>query len=112
MPLAISEVENNAIKTLYKLAREQFKIRKIILFGSKARGNADIYSDIDLLVLTEKVRTDEDRWMLSDLSAEINVTMGVALSCLYFNEKDWEKGENVNPLLKENIEREGVEIVV
>lgn len=80
------------------------------MFGSRARGEAEEYSDIDLLVLTEKPKTSSDRYLLSDYSAEVNVEYGVAISCLYYNEQDWEHGEVINPLLKENVAREGIEL--
>lgn len=104
--------EWKAIQALVPEIKNKFKVKKMILFGSKARGDFDKYSDVDLLVLTEAVKTTEDRWQLSDIVAEINVDFGVALNCLYFNERDWEKGVNINPLLKVNVENEGVEIAI
>ncbi|WP_134703760.1 nucleotidyltransferase domain-containing protein [Ammoniphilus sp. YIM 78166] len=108
----ISELEKIAIQSLYQKIKDELKVKKIILFGSKARGTDEKYSDIDLLVLTEKPKTINDRAKLSDISADISIDYGVTLSCLYFNDKDWESGEHVNPLLKLNVEREGVEIVL
>jgi predicted nucleotidyltransferase len=108
MPLQINEVERSAIEAFYQLIKESFKVKKFILFGSRARGEADVYSDIDLLVLTEKPKDMKERYMISEYSADINVEYGVAISCLYMNEKDWESEDQVNPLLKQNIEREGV----
>lgn len=110
MTTFMNDIEMRAIEDLYQQIKDEFKVKKIILFGSKARGDAQKYSDIDLLVLAEKPRLQEDRWKLSDVTAEINVDYGVALNCLYFNLKDWELGENVNPLLKQNIEKEGIEL--
>jgi uncharacterized protein len=83
----------------------------MLLFGSRARGTAEIYSDIDLLVLTEKERTVKDRYKLSDIAADIHVDYGVAMSCLYINEKDWDTEKDINPLLKQNIQKEGIELV-
>lgn len=108
----LTDVETEAIKTLYSRIKGKFKVKKIILFGSKARGDYEEYSDIDLLVLTEKPRTFDERWELSDISADISIDYGIALSCLYYNINDWETSDNINPLLKENIKREGIEIVL
>jgi predicted nucleotidyltransferase len=102
--------ENRAVQELYIKIREELSVSKIILFGSKARGEAEEYSDVDLLVLTKKAKTKEDREKLSDISADINVDYGVAMSCLYYNELDWERGHNINPLLKANIEKDGIEV--
>lgn len=110
--MQINETERKAIEKLYFAIKEDFKVKKLLLFGSRARGEATNYSDIDLLVLTEKSRNIRDRYRLSDIAADINVDFGVAISCLYYNEHEWESGEAINPLLKQNIEREGIELVL
>lgn len=110
MPIQISEIEREAIETLYHKIKDTFDVKKMVLFGSRARGDADPYSDIDILILTNKAKTPSDRYKLSDISAEINVDYGVAISCFYFNQSDWKYGELINPLLRENVEKEGVYI--
>jgi uncharacterized protein len=112
MSLQISETDQRALKKLYAIIKNEFKVTKILLFGSRARGTADIYSDIDLLVLTKKKRDMKDRYRLSDIAADINIDYGVAISCLYMNEKDWELEKDINPLLKRNIQKEGIELVL
>ncbi len=108
----ITEIEKEAIRDLYTKIKDEFFVDKIILFGSKARGDAEEYSDVDLLVLTNKEKTRNDREKLSDIAADINIDYGVALSCLYFNLSEWELGDNVNPFLKDNVEKEGIVINV
>jgi uncharacterized protein len=107
----ISETDRKAIKKLYFRIKNEFKVTKILLFGSRARGNAEFYSDIDLLILTEKTRNIKDRYKLSDIAADINIDYGVAISCLYMNERDWDMEKDINPLLKQNIQKEGIELV-
>ncbi|MCC6549216.1 MAG: nucleotidyltransferase domain-containing protein [Ignavibacteriaceae bacterium] len=43
------------IQKIKELLLEEQKIEKIILFGSYARGSADQYSDVDLMVVTEEL---------------------------------------------------------
>ncbi|MGF7031241.1 putative nucleotidyltransferase [Paenibacillus mucilaginosus] len=112
MPLQMNDNERTAVRDLLQRIKADFGVKRLLLFGSRARGEADQYSDIDLLVLTEKTKTTQDRYRLSDISAEISINYGVALNCLYFNEEDWKNGESVNPQLKANIEREGIELEV
>lgn len=71
---------------------------------------AEKYSDVDLLVLTKREKTKEDIEKLSDITADINVDYGVGMSCLYYSALDWEVGHNINFLLKENIEKDGIEV--
>ncbi|UOF92351.1 nucleotidyltransferase domain-containing protein [Fodinisporobacter ferrooxydans] len=108
----VTDIEMKAIQELYTKIKDDLQVNKIILFGSKARGEATGYSDVDLVILTEKEKTKEDREKLSHISADLNIDYGIALSCMYFNVDEWLSGENVNPFLKDNIEKEGVEIVI
>lgn len=112
MTIQINDTENKAIKKLVQQIKDNLGVKKLILFGSRARGEADEYSDIDLLVLTENPRNFSDRDKLADVSSEINVDYGVSISCLYYNAQEWETGDTINPLLKENVNREGIEIVI
>jgi len=45
-------------------------LSKIILFGSVARGEADEYSDIDVLVIL-KNRNSKERFEISDISVDV-----------------------------------------
>ncbi|MGY4764507.1 nucleotidyltransferase family protein [Paenibacillus caseinilyticus] len=106
----MNDNERTAVRDLLQRIKAEFGVKRLLIFGSRARGEADQYSDIDLLVLTEKTRTIQDRYRLSDISADVSIAYGVALNCLYYNEDDWKSGESVNPRLKANIEREGIEL--
>ena len=106
----INEVDLEAIQELYTKTRQDFDISKVVLFGSRARGDADeVYSDIDLLMLTNKERTVKSYSKILDIAAGISVEYCIALNCLYLSERDW-NSENMNPLLKSNIEKEGIEL--
>lgn len=109
---SLTKSETAAIERLCAEIKDKLDISKVILFGSKARNEAQEYSDVDLLVLTRRKRDKQDRWLLSDIAADINIDYGVALACLYFSEADWESGDEINPHLKENVEREGVPLVL
>ena len=42
--------ESEAIEAAIRMLKSEFSVSKVILFGSKARGNHDEHSDIDLLM--------------------------------------------------------------
>lgn len=110
--MQLSEQEQQAIQKLYAIIKHEFEVKRVMLFGSRSRGDAGEYSDIDLLVLTRKPRNLQDRLRLSNITAEINVNYGVAISCLYINMDDWEQDNNINPQLKQNIEQEGMTLAL
>ena len=101
--------EKKALNRLRDLLLERFpgKITRIQLFGSKARGDADKFSDIDVLVI---IRGGD--WKFRDrvraVSYEVFCETAVDISLVVMEDKkfrhlvDWQA-----PFIK-NIQREGV----
>lgn len=83
---------------------------QIILYGSRARGDAQEHSDYDLLILTQQkpsVRLDK---AILDKIYPVELETGAMISFVVQNANDWKK-----PLYKampfhKNIDREGVRI--
>lgn len=74
------------------------RIEEVILFGSTARGEATVASDVDLLVIT----SEEDyhlRRNLIGLAYDILLETGVNLSVKVLSRDDVERGRN-SPFLK------------
>ncbi|MFB5673688.1 nucleotidyltransferase domain-containing protein [Paenibacillus terreus] len=97
-------------EVLHKI-KDPFKVRQAILFGSKARGDFESGSDIDLLVLTDLEDRPENRHYLSDMLFDINPYYEPPISVTYFNKDDWDSGK-VLPTFKSNILKDGVQIVI
>ncbi|MBM4042174.1 MAG: nucleotidyltransferase domain-containing protein [Planctomycetes bacterium] len=77
-----------------------------ILFGSRARGDADPGSDIDMLVvLNGRVRPSEEIARTSQLRAALCLKHGVVFSCTYLSAHRFRAGQS--PLLL-NVRREGI----
>lgn len=71
---------------------------KAILFGSCARGDADVYSDIDLIVIKETDRRFLDR--LADVIEAIQPSFGIDV--LVYTPEEFERMlAEENPLLTE-----------
>ena len=78
----LSTDEQAALAEFIAQAQDQFprRILSITLFGSKARGDADAESDVDLLLLVdeESKTLRSELWRIaSDLSLEHNVVLSV-----------------------------------
>ncbi|MDO9612966.1 MAG: nucleotidyltransferase domain-containing protein [Bacteroidota bacterium] len=81
---------------------------QVILFGSHARGEAQIDSDWDILILLDSHNVNrktekEYREELFDVELEI----GEPISTFVYSKKDWESRHSITPLYK-NIKRDGI----
>ncbi len=82
----------------------QFAPRRIVLFGSRARGNANADSDFDLLVVVDgepdcHQLAGQIRWALRDLPTSFDI--------LVESSAHWQKWRQVRPALEHAIDRDG-----
>jgi predicted nucleotidyltransferase len=106
--LGLSPDDEAAIKAARLVLLAQFPVERLILFGSKARGTDDVESDIDLLVLTSRELTWQEREAIVGALYDIQLRYDVLLSPLVVPTTEWETGlYSVLPLHRE-IEREGI----
>ncbi len=106
----LAEKEQSSIIKAAQVLKSDLPISRVILFGSKARGTGDIYSDIDLLVLTSCPVTTSLRERISERLAEINLEDDVMLSSIVVAEQDWSDGLINHMLIHSEVERVGCEI--
>lgn len=84
------------------------KVKKVILYGSHARGEATEDSDVDILVLVdESLNPSEVRWNLSDLLYDILLEEGELVSVIVLPERFF---ENYNYPFMLNVKKEGVKV--
>ena len=81
----------------------------VIIFGSRARGDAKSESDWDILILIDDpVSTDIEKAFRNNLF-DLEIETGEAFSIFVYQKKDWNTKHKVTPLYR-NIKREGVRI--
>ena len=86
-----------------------FGITDIILFGSKARGEENRYSDIDILVLLEQEPSISIEEEIIDIGFDIELKYDVVLGILVHSKAFWNSKGVLMPIHKE-IERDGIMI--
>ena len=80
----------------------------IILYGSFARGDNNPDSDIDILILLDKVvLTRDDKKRMKYPLYDIEFETGQIISPLVLSKQDWESRHRITPFY-ENVTNEGV----
>ena len=82
-------------------------IQQAVLYGSKARGDDDFESDIDLLLVTSHLNRDL-RDALWQIASRISLTHDVVLSVAPFAREDWATQRQLGMPFVHNIEAEGI----
>jgi len=82
-------------------------LKRLVLFGSHARGEAQEGSDYDILMIVDN-RTKEIREKALDIAVEMMNRYEKLFSALIYDEIEWEKAQ-MFPLAW-NIHREGISL--
>jgi predicted nucleotidyltransferase len=108
----LTSEEKIAISILKERLKMEFNVVKLILFGSKARGDYTEHSDVDLLVLVNEPSTHEAKEKLSDVQFATIMEQDAPLMSILENYNNWITEVNVSLPLNDNIESEGIEIEI
>ena len=87
-------------------------LRLVALFGSKARGDFDEESDLDvLIVLRMKRGRFRTYWNeIVDIAWDIELTHGIVTSLIIKDEDEYKRLRDCRVLLIRNLERDGIEL--
>ncbi len=83
------------------------RLERVILFGSRARGDADPDSDIDVLVVLKgEVKPGEEIGRMSWLLSELSLEYDTVVTCVPMSSQRWHETDP-GPLI-ENVRSEGI----
>ena len=101
--------ERAAVAEYVDRIRKHFsnRILTVMLFGSKARGDADVESDIDLLVLVD-VETNQFRSKLWRIASDVSLDYNVVLSPRVFGQARWDETRQIRLPLYRAIVADGI----
>ena len=101
----LSPLEQQILPRFIDAARDILRERlvRVVLFGSRARGDSDEDSDVDLLVLTRGHTSEQERAVI-DAATLLSLESDLLLSPLV-REEEWLQSDA--PIVRE-IHREGV----
>lgn len=105
----------NSINQIISIFNEKVKevlgnrLKKIILYGSYARGDFNNSSDVDIMILTDCTfeEIEEYRDIISDIAFDIELENGIVISPIIKNIDKYNARVNFVPFYK-NVKKEGV----
>lgn len=109
--LWLSSQERKAVEDFKKRVLQKFGIQALDfrLFGSRARGEGDEESDIDILVLLKEAPT-KARGQIFEISADILLEYEIDISPLVMGQKQFEDMKKRERLLPLEIEKDGISL--
>ncbi|MEW6621124.1 MAG: nucleotidyltransferase domain-containing protein [bacterium] len=108
--LNLKENEIKALQELKEKILERFPVTEIIIYGSKARGDADEESDIDVLILINKEVNTVLEEEIFHMSYEIELKYDVVFGEMVENNDFWNTPLAKAMPLHWNIDREGIRL--
>jgi len=86
------------------------QVSSILLFGSRARGEARPDSDMDILVVLSNLSFETKR-KIRDIAADIWLEYDILLLTLVWSESHWLLHETLQTLLYKDLQRDGIELL-
>jgi predicted nucleotidyltransferase len=103
--------ESEAIEAAIRMLKSKFSVSKVILFGSKARGDHDEHSDIDLLVVASKLLHWKEEKAIVGALFDIGMEYDVIFSPLFTSVDEWENGMFREFPVYQEISRDGAVVL-
>ena len=107
---SLSTNERLAIAEAARVLKHDLPVTRVILFGSKARGDSRPDSDIDLLVLTGEPLTRPLEREISRRLYAIELDRDVLLNSLVLGEDQWTTDLVRQMLIHSEVQRDGCEL--
>ena len=106
----MNPTEKTVLDRFKALLLIRLKLHRLILFGSRARGNADPYSDMDVMVVLDGAPDEEARDYVSSCAWEAGFKHGIVVVPVVFSRDEWENGPERHSLLIQAVKTEGVTV--
>jgi predicted nucleotidyltransferase len=104
----VDAVEKAVLKKFKGLLLKKVPLCGLILFGSRARGDADPGSDMDVIVIVKGKGSEQIRDYVSDCAWEAGFEHGIVVVPVVFTRNEWEHGPERHSLLVQAAKAEGI----
>ena len=102
--------EAGILNQLKAKLQERLSVSRLVLFGSRARGDGDPDSDLDVLVILNTPVGREAEDYVNDCAWEVGLEHGIVVVPVTVSRYDWEEGLLSSSLLAIAVKREGIAV--
>jgi len=106
----MNDTERTVLGKFKAALQEKLGNATIILFGSRARRDAEPFSDMDLVVILEGEADERSRDVASDCAREAGFDVGIVVVPVVFGKTEWEAGVAHSSLLGKAVAQEGLQV--
>lgn len=112
VPVALTENEWNAIQAFVYKVQQHFpdQVLSILLYGSRARGDARPDSDMDLLVVMANSDL-KTRRLIRELAVEVWLTYGIYLSTRIWSEAERRQHAAIPTAFYGNLQQDAITVL-
>ena len=108
--LSMSTQERTILERLKAKITERLPLSRLVLFGSRARGDADPDSDMDILVVLDGPVERQAEQYVRLCAWELSFEQGIILVPITVSRTDWDEGLLSASLLAIAVRQEGVAV--
>ncbi len=104
----MNALEREILSDFKRKVAARLPLNRMILFGSRARGDADPESDMDVLVVLDCQVIWETRALVSECAWEAGFGKGITVTSVAVSREEWEEGPLSSSLLAIAVDEDGV----
>lgn len=105
----MNDTDDKVLQELKSALQRTVKLRELILFGSRARGDAPADSDMDVLVVVDETDGEVEK-IVSECAWETSLRHEVLIVPATYSRDEWENGPARSSLLALAIKKEGIAV--
>jgi predicted nucleotidyltransferase len=102
--------EADVLNQIKAKLQKRLPLSRLVLFGSRARGDAAPDSDLDILVILDTPVGREVEDYVNDCAWEVGLEHGIVVVPVTVSRPDWEEGLLSSSLLAIAVRQEGVTV--